>query len=84
MENVSEEELVKAFHMMWDNYPEMVRLIHRSFRVVAGNPVYLQMGGQTDIKCNTGDPALHRGCQAIASLKSRETKTLTSEMEGVS
>lgn len=84
METVSEEEIVQAFHMMWDNYPEMVRLIHRSFRVVAGNPVYLTMGGQVDVKCNTGDPALHRGCQAIASLKSRETKTLTSEMEGVS
>ena len=29
----TEEEIIKAFHMMWDNYPEQVRLIDRSFRV---------------------------------------------------
>ena len=83
MENYTEQELVKAFHMMWDNYPESVRLIDRKFRVVAGNPAYRNMGGQVDVKCNVGDPALHRGCQAIHCLKTRETKTLQTEVEGV-
>ena len=83
MENSSEQELIRAFHMMWDNYPESVRLIDRKFRVVAGNTAYLQMGGQVEIKCNTGDPALHRGCQAMACLKARETKKLVTEVEGV-
>ena len=62
---------------MWDNYPESVRLIRLSFRVLAGNPVYMKMGGQTGGKCNVGDPALHRGCQAMACLRSRETRCIT-------
>ena len=83
MESVNEQELVKAFHMMWDNYPESVRLIDRKFRVVAGNPVYMKMGGQVEIKCNTGDPIIHKGCQAMKCLKERETRTLETEVEGV-
>ena len=83
MDTVNKEELVRAFHMMWDNYPEMVRLIDRRFNVIAGNPAYLRMGGQEGVKCNTGDPALHRGCQAMNALKTQETKTLSSEVEGM-
>ena len=83
MEAVNQEELIRSFHMMWDNYPEMVRLIDRRFNVIAGNRVFYQMGGQDGVKCNTGDPALHRGCQAMNALKTQETKTLSSEVEGV-
>ena len=83
METVSKEELVRSFHMMWDNYPEMVRLIDRRFNVIAGNPAYYRMGGQDGVKCNTGDPALHKGCQAMNALKTQETKTLCTEVEGM-
>ena len=83
METVDKEDLVRAFHMMWDNYPEMVRLIDRRFNVIAGNPVYYRMGGQDGVKCNTGDPSLHKGCQAMNALKAQETKTLRSEVEGM-
>ena len=83
MDTVDKEDLVRAFHMMWDNYPEMVRLIDRRFNVIAGNPAYFQMGGQIDVKCNTGDPAFHKGCQAMNALKTQETKTLRSEVEGI-
>ena len=74
MSKYTEEDIIKAFHMMWDKNPEQVRLIDRSFRVVAGNPAYIAGGGQTEIKCNVGDPELHRKCQAIAALDSGETK----------
>ena len=83
MDTVSTEELVRAFHMMWDNYPEMVRLFDRRFNVIAGNPAYSRMGGRDGVKCNTGDPALHKGCQAMNALKTQETKTLRSEVEGM-
>ena len=33
MDAVNKEELVRAFHLMWDNYPEMVRLIDRKFNI---------------------------------------------------
>ncbi len=82
MDAVNKEELVRAFHMMWDNYPEMVRLIDRRFNVIAGNPAYYRMGGKDGVKCNTGNPALHRGCQAMNALKTQETKTLRSEVDG--
>ncbi len=82
METPTQEEIVRAFHMMWDNYPEMVRLIDRRFNVIAGNPLYLKMGGQEGIKCNTGDPSFHRGCQAMNALKTQETKSISSEIGG--
>ena len=38
-------ELIEAFHLMWDRYPEQVRLIDRHFTVIAGNPAYVEAGG---------------------------------------
>lgn len=78
-----EDELVRAFHMMWENYPEAVRLIRRDFHVIAGNKVYLAQGGQIDVQCNVGDPSFHKGCQAMNSLKTREAKCKQSEVLGV-
>ena len=84
MENrVEERELIRAFHMMWENYPEAVRLIRRGFQVVAGNRIYLAQGGQVGRRCNVGDPALHKGCQAMNALKSRETRRKQTEVNGV-
>ena len=77
------EELIEAFHLMWDRYPEQVRLIDRSFLVIAGNPAYIQAGGQTGVRCNAGDPAFHRGCQAMAALKAGETRTTKTEVGGI-
>ncbi len=78
-----EQELTQAFQMMWGNYHEPVRLIHRSFRVVAGNAAYLNMSGQIGEKCNATNPELHRGCQAMASLKEKKTKFHTTSFNGV-
>ena len=79
----TKEELIEAFHLMWDRYPEQVRLIDRSFLVIAGNPAYTQAGGQTGVHCNVGDPAFHRGCKAMAALKAGETRTTKTEVGGV-
>lgn len=70
-----EQGLIQAFQMMWGNYPEPVALIHRSFRVVAGNDTYLKIGGQTGGKCNAVNPELHRGCKAMEALKEQQTKS---------
>jgi len=80
---MTEEELIQAFHLMWENYPEAVRLIRRGFQVVAGNRVYLAQGGQIGGRCNVGDPSLHRGCQAMNALNSRETRRKQTEVYGV-
>ena len=44
MQSYTEEELAQAFHLMWDNYPEQVRLIRRDHTIVAGN-IYDMAGG---------------------------------------
>lgn len=76
------EQIIEAFDMMWGNYPEPVRLIDRSFLIVAANEAYIKTGGQINVNCNVGDPAMHKGCQAIAALNSGETKTMTAEIGG--
>lgn len=83
MNQYQEEEIFQAFHLMWDNYPESVRLIDKSFTVLAGNKVYQSRSGKTGIKCNTGNPELHRGCQAMNALKSGETRRHQTVVEGV-
>ena len=42
MNKYTEEQLIEAFHLMWDNYPESVRLIDRTLRVVAGNHLTIE------------------------------------------
>ncbi len=83
MTEQNEQALIDAFKAMWGNYHEPTRLIHRSFRVVAGNATYLSTGGQVGGKCNATNPELHKGCRAIECLKTRKTTCKTSDMNGV-
>ena len=86
MEQAKLDEYVRAFHMMWDNYPEPVRLIDRTFTIVAGNKLYMKNSGGRFLgtKCNqAGDPSLHRGCKAMESLRTGEARIVTANMEGV-
>jgi len=83
MAELREDDIIRAFHMMWDNYDEPVRLIRKDFTVVAGSKRYLANGGQIGGKCNTGNPELHKGCQAMNALRSGETKRVQTVMAGV-
>ena len=47
MEQAKLDEYVRAFHLMWDNYPEPVRLIDRTFTIVAGNKLYMTAAGSS-------------------------------------
>ena len=52
--------------------------------MLAGNKAYLAAGGETGIRCcEQGTPEIHRGCQALASLKDRAAKSVSSVMAGV-
>ena len=82
-EKKTKEELIEAFHLMWDLYPEQVRLIDRSFLVIAGNAAYIQAGGQAGVHCNVGDPAMHRGCRAMAALNAGETMVTKADVGGI-
>ena len=83
MEQAKLDEYVRAFHMMWDNYPEPVRLIDRTFTIVAGNKLYMHNSGGRFLgtKCNqAGDSSLHRGCKAMESLRTGEARIVTTDM----
>ncbi len=76
----NDTRLLQAFKLMWDLYPEPVRLIRKDFTVVAGNQAFLKAGGKIGDKCNATRPELHRGCQAQAALKARESKVIEHEL----
>ena len=81
---MTKEELISAFHAMWDNYPEQVRLIDRTFLVLAGNKAYLAAGGEVNIRCREqGPPEGHAGCRAQEALKAGETRSVYNELAGV-
>jgi len=81
---MTQEELICAFHAMWDNYPEQVRLIDKTFLVLAGNKAYTAAGGQCGIRCvEQGPPEGHRGCKAQESLKEHMVKSVQNELAGV-
>lgn len=61
---MADEELVSAFHAMWDEFPGMARLIDADHVVVAANPFAEERGFVPGAVCaKVGDPAIHRGCK---------------------
>ncbi len=62
--------LEKAFHLMWDHFPEPVSLIHKSKCVVAVNPACSSIGRTVGSICiKHGKPEAHKGCLALKALK---------------
>jgi hypothetical protein len=63
------DKLVEAFHLMWDNYPESVMLIHKDRTIIAANKAGEKAGRQVGIKCATiKPPEIHKGCKANEAL----------------
>lgn len=61
---VSEEETLQAFHLMWDEFPGLARLIDRKHRVIAANGVAKDLGFAEGTVCaQVGDPSIHRECK---------------------
>ncbi|MBC9784359.1 hypothetical protein H1S01_07520 [Heliobacterium chlorum] len=67
-----EEQLAKAFELMWGKFPEPVMLIHRSRTVIAVNECCKQYGGVPGTKCNAVNPEKHKGCKANVALDKNE------------
>ncbi|MDR1019678.1 MAG: hypothetical protein LBL73_02885 [Synergistaceae bacterium] len=68
VKNAPAQEVIDAFHLMWDNFPEPVSLVHRSREVVAVNKEHYMEPGV--ICARTGDPGSHAGCLANEALRS--------------
>jgi hypothetical protein len=75
-----EEQLIKAFEMMWGNFPEPVMLIHRSSTIIAANECCKAFGGVPGAKCNAIQPEKHKGCKANEALDKNETCTASQKI----
>ena len=66
--NAPSQEALDAFHLMWDNFPDPVSLVHRSREVAAVNKAHYMEPGV--ICARTGCDGPHGGCRANGALKS--------------
>jgi hypothetical protein len=65
-----DEHLLKAFHLMFDHFPECVHLIHKSRQIAALNPAGQAIGREAGMICAQQGPAEnHRGCLAARTLQ---------------
>ena len=71
---VIEPILVKAFHLMYDNFPEAVMLIHKSKTIMAVNPAAEMLGRGIGMLCSHYGPGeMHACCQANRALAEMES-----------
>lgn len=69
------DEAVKAFHMMWDSYSGIARLIDRSHHIIAANPAAREKGFSEDTVCaRVGVPQIHRECKMKRMFDTGETQ----------
>lgn len=77
---MSNEEIIRAFHLMWDNFPEAVMITQKSREIVAVNKKAAEYGLQVGIKCSmVGKPENHKGCQCNAACDTGEPVCCTYE-----
>ena len=75
---MSNEDIIRAFHLMWDNFPEAVMITQRSREIVAVNKKAAAFGLKAGIKCSSiGMPENHIGCQCNAACDTGETQCCT-------
>lgn len=76
------EELVKAFHLTWDNFPGVCRLIGKGNRTLACNKAALAAGYEPEQICaQIGPPQSHKGCKKALAL-STQTAQMDSPVPG--
>jgi hypothetical protein len=64
------QEVVDAFHTMWDLFPEPVSLVHKSREVIAVNKVHYLTPGAICARRGRGGP--HNDCQANQALQEQK------------
>lgn len=67
------QELIDAFHLMYDNFPEAAQLTHKSRRIVAINPAGEGMGRHPGMTCIKHGPIEnHKGCIAAKAINEQK------------
>lgn len=74
MEKNELEELERAFHFMWETFPEPATLVHKSKKVIAVNSACQIIGREKGMNCAQHGPAEgHRGCLATKAVNAQQT-----------
>jgi len=67
--NNNYEKLIEAFHLTWDEFPGVTRLIDKENHVIACNKAALSAGlSDGQICAKIGTPESHRGCRKALAL----------------
>ena len=75
---MTDQELIQAFHAMWDNFPEAVTMILKSREIIAVNKRGQELGIQPGIKCSSlGSPEQHKGCLCNKAANTKEPVYIT-------
>lgn len=75
---MSNEDIIRAFHMMWDNFPEAVMITQKSREIVAVNKKAAEFGLKAGIKCSSiGKPENHIGCLCNQAVDTGEVQFVT-------
>ena len=70
-------KVLDAFHMMWENFPTPVRLIHKNRTVLAVNQAAKNMGWEEGVPCfSIGNPESHKACKANEALSTLKGQSL--------
>lgn len=73
--NEKYEELIKAFHMTWDEFPGQARLINSKSETIAINKFAASLGMEVGQICaKFGALESHKGCLKSAVLKEKIAK----------
>ena len=77
---MTDNEIIAAFHAMWDNFPEGVVITQKSREIVAVNKAAAKYGLTAGIKCSSiGKPENHKGCQCDKAVETGEPQICTYE-----
>jgi hypothetical protein len=64
------QNVIKAFHLMWGDFPEPVLLVKKNHDILAVNKVGNDVGLPVEIKCSSiGNLQDHEGCLAQQAFK---------------
>ena len=75
------QNVIDAFHLMWNGFPEPVTLTHKSFQVMAVNRAAVESGLQPGIFCNKiGKPEMHKGCKAQKCVRDGQSQYLAVQL----
>ena len=77
---MTDEELIRAFHIMWDGFPETVMVIKKSREIIAVNKMAAEAGITPGIKCSSmGKSENHKGCLCDRAADSKKTVAIAYE-----